>query len=210
MSAEDEDLKELKRILGELAAEVRCRDDFGVRMIDNLSSRFDDYVANQRISVKPASEREYFSKRLAPLRWLKSQATFSMYGPQSKDPFTCMYLDILMKNGVISRAQLRVINNYSMVISDSLKGWVIYRPPQSAYDIATWLLVVIVIAAIQMVVLILEHLSGIVPTLVMAYTAGHVIGYLSRCVFDHAWGRDRAVESFKNGTPWIRVGMAGR
>lgn len=205
MSLEDDELRELDRLLAKLVSEAKGQDDLGMKLINELSASFDDYVAHQKITITPLEETGTSSWPTRVIQWLEHQVNVLNYGPRSRDPFTRICLDELKGAGVLSRAQFRLINIYSMVSLDPDGVGLIRRPSKRAYPLATVYLMLVGMVAILAMVVACEVLSSSLVGWVIAYAMGNVLGVLLRDAYDYAWGRERAIEKFKDKMPWIRV-----
>lgn len=203
MSKEEDELREFKRLLGELAQQAKSKDDLGLKLIEDLSARFDDYVAREKLAEEPDRERGVLAALPAPWKWLVSQFRSLTYGPPSLDPLTRRFVDELERSGVISRAQHRLVNVYRMIRLDPDKAGVIVRPAPNDYRLAEFLLAVFAFATFLASVAVWEVAADMAGGYPMAYSLGALLGYLLRGAFDVAWGRERLARYIRSRMPWL-------
>lgn len=209
MSKQEKQLREFKRLVQEAVANADHKNDLGVNLISNVSADFDDYIAFQKLNEKETKREGILQRLKIIVVWPFKLSKLLNYGPPYTDSVTRNFINELGNKGVITRAQIRLLNVYQMIRLESNGSCFITFPSCNDYFKAKVMLGVLLILTPFSVLVVWEVSSCILPGLPFAYVAGVTVGLLWRGAYDLAWGREKLAKYITSRYPWFRTTQHG-
>lgn len=204
MSKENDELREFKRIVEELARDARSSSDLGTKLIDDASAKFEDYVARRQIEspVEDVGARATIRRLWV---WVKRQYQSIDRGPALPDPLARGYVERLAQEGKLSLQQLRIVNLFRVIQFRSNGETIAQLPTRTTYRLALLIVAILIVATVATSLLVWSYASEIDAGIPLAYTAGALLGFGFRRVYDWTWGREKLVHFLTRSQPWLTV-----
>ncbi|MGZ8984457.1 MAG: hypothetical protein ACXW11_10965 [Methylotenera sp.] len=209
MSREEDDFRELRRLLEDTAANAKVKSDFRINLIDNVSAQFDDGVALQKVKEKETKNRGVLDWLKFVLSWPFAIFKLLNYGPPCTDPITQNFIEELCRKGIITRAQTRLLNVYKMVRFDPNGSCLVFLPSSQDYSKAKVMVGVLLILTPLLAFVVWEVAACILPGLPFGYVMGATLGLLWRGAYNYAWGRKKLAKYISEKYPWFKTTYHG-
>lgn len=203
MSREEDDLRELRRLLEDAAAKAKVESDLGINLVDNVSAQFDDDVALQKVKEKETKNRGVLDWLKFVLSWPFAIPKLLNYGPPCTDPITQNFIEDLCRKGIITSAQTRLLNVYKMVQFDPNGSCLIFLPSSQDYSKAKVMVGILLILTPLLAFVVWEVAACILPGLPFGYAMGATLGLFWRGAYNYAWGREKLAKYISEKYPWF-------
>jgi hypothetical protein len=210
MTKEDDELNQFKLIVVGLVKEAKSLEDLQLKLLDDVSASFSDFVAKEKLVEEPRRKEGVLPLIQAGVAWCQGQISALTDGPPSSDPLTRGYIKGLLARGVINKAERKLVNLYGMIRLDLERVPTIFLPRKISYLFAAVFLVVLLGLCVCFVCAIWEVVEDISVWAPMSYAVGGILGCLIRRAFDSAWGREWLAYRIKSRNPWICVAVENR
>lgn len=202
MSKSDEYLKAFLEIVEEASKSAKEKDDLGLKLLDAVGEKFDDYVVNKHFE---AHQQKISLKRI--LKAIISLPRILDYGPEPS-PKVKQFIDSLEKNE-LKRSQIRLLKIYDMLRFKEDGSCKILMPNQFDYIKAKAVLGITFLFSIFTAFFVWENAEILNENYMVIYTIGTLLGYFLRGAYDLAWGREKLANNIKTRYPWLTLAQAG-
>lgn len=203
MSIEDDEIRELKRLIHELLTEARGVKDFGGNFIEQLSVRFDEGRA-EKFAASFTEIKWVRQSYRSPIKWLNQKVLSISFWSIPIVRMTQAFAESLLISGAISQSQAQIFSRHALVVwSDGALHLI--RPSKTAIPIAAFSLLVIAVITVAGTAIIINQIHSIFLAEALALSFGLLMGRLGRHAFDLHWGREKLVGIIHRKYPWIPV-----
>lgn len=197
MSKSDEYLKAFLKIVDEASKAAKEKDDLGLKLLDVVGEKFDEYVVSQHFRT----QHQNISIKRTVKAILSLPRTLD-FGPEPI-PKVKEFIDALEKSKCLKRSQLRLINVYHMLRFEEDGSCKILEPSSFDFIKAKTLFVITSILTSIIVIYIWQNAEILNQNLLVIYTVGTLLGYFFRGAYDLAWGRENLANYMKTRYPWF-------
>ncbi len=204
MTKSDKYLKAFLKIVDEASKSAKEKDDLGLKLLDSVGEKFDDYVVNQHFD---AHHQKISLKRI--LKTIISLPRTLDYGPEPKSKVK-QFIDYLEQNNLLIRSQIRLLNIYKMLRFEEDGSFKILMPNRLDFKKAKVLLAVTFLITVITGVFVWQNADKLNQNLLVIYTIGTLLGYFFRGAYDLAWGRENLAIYLKDKYPWFILAEVGR
>jgi hypothetical protein len=205
VSEEEKELAEFKRMLQALTSEAKDKNDLGIKLLDNLSAQYDDYLARKKLNENQQFQRGICAWIKFITRWFLKLTQRLNYGSPYADPITRNFIQEIGNSGYITDSQIKLLNVYKMIRLDPSGICLVFLPTKAEFlraKIWVGLLLVLTILGISYVWKVAICIS---PGFSIAYIFGAILGKLWKAVYDLAWGREKLAKYIHSRYPWYQI-----
>jgi hypothetical protein len=206
VSRQEEQLREFKRLVQvqEAAVMAQCKGDRSFNLMSSVSAEFDDYIAFQKLYEKEAKNLGGWQRFKTIAVWLFTIPKLLNFGPPCTDPITRNFIEDLGKNGVITRAQVRLLNVYKIIRLDPSGSCILTLPSCKDYSRAKLMVGILLMLTPLLALVVWEVASCILPGLPFGFLMGATLGLLWRSAYNLAWGREKLARYISSRYPWFK------
>lgn len=203
MSKSDEYLKAFLEIVEEASKSAKEKDDLGLKLLDAVGEKFDDYVVNKHFE---AHQQKISLKRI--LKAIISLPRTLDYGPVPKSKVK-QFIDYLELNNLLKRSQIRLLNIYQMLRFEEDGSCKILMPSRFAFKKAKVIFAATSLISVIAGFYVWQNAEILNKNFMVIYTIGTLLGYFFRGAYDIAWGRENLVIYLKDKYPWFILDEVG-
>lgn len=202
MTKSDKYLKAFMEIVEEASKSAKEKDDLGLKLLDAVGEKFDDYVVNQHYDAH--------HQKISFIRILKTIISLPRtldYGPEPKSKVK-QFIDYLEQNNLLIRSQIRLLNIYQMLRFEEDGSCKILMPSRLEFKKAKVILAFTSVISVISGFFVWQNAEILNKNLFVIYTIGTLLGYFFRGAYDLAWGRENLAKYIKTRYPWLTLAQA--